>query len=817
MSGALNALQFRSAERAYPYVEEPADAHFQAFEYLKAEFRGPISTRSNEGSWEPLGPWNTAGRMLSLAIHPDRPHTILAGSASGGLWRSNSFGADTSWQRISTGYPVTSVGAVAMATEDPDILLIGTGEVYNGERSGDGAAYRSTRGFPGIGMLKSEDNGFSWDIVLDWTRDQNQGVHHIQFGYKNDSLVYAATTKGVYISKDRGNTWSQSLDVTMFNDISISPDNDSIAIAVAGNFDSPDKGIYVTFDAGDSWTKATGDIPDFNGKGRLDFANSDAGVAYASIGDGFSTSGPMATWTLRTDDYGLTWEEVSDVDFSRWQGWFAHDIAVDPTDSETIIGIGIYIHKSEMGGDQFEQVTRNPQVTQGRPPVGGPDGPLHYTHVDHHAVIYHPTDHDTVLVANDGGVFFSWDGGLSWESRNGGLQTTQFYNGISVNDQDLDFMIGGLQDNNSVIYDGTKAWTRTLGGDGSWTAQDPNRPSTVFASYQWLNIFRSRDGGDRWMRLVTLRPQDNPTFIAPFVLHPIETNVVYAATNYVYRSEDQGDNWLPTNGDMPLNDSDPVYSLAVAPSDVDVVYAGTAPLSSESSLWMTTDGGDSWNRVGEGILPDRYPVDIAVDPNDASRAIVTYSGYGTGHVFITEDYGATWDDITGSLPDLPTNAVIIDDRYPNHIYVGNDISIFFSQNGGATWEELKDGLPEAFIVSDLKISSDNRKLFMSTHGNGAYMRDLIEPISTSTNTIKEVDFIIYPTISHEGLWTVRSKTSSSATVQLIDLNGRLIQQKNILGKTEVDMKSDNLGSGSYIIRVTDDDSGHSFEQVVFKK
>lgn len=813
----MNALQYRSQERAYPNDEEPNGAHFEAYKYLEDEFRGKIRTRSNEGGWEAIGPWNTAGRMLSLAIHPERPNTILVGSASGGLWRSETFGADTSWQKISTGYPVTSVGAVAIATSDPDILLIGTGEVYNGERSGDGAAYRSTRGFPGIGILKSEDNGDSWELVLDWTRDQNQGVHHIQFGYNNDSLVYAATTDGVYISRDRGNTWSLSLDVSMFNDVSVSPDNDSIAIAVAGNFDSPDKGIYVTFDAGASWTKATGEIPDFNGKGRLDFARNVSGVAYASIGDGFSTSGPMATWTLRTDDYGLTWEEVSDVDYSRWQGWFAHDIAVDPTDSETIIGIGIYIHKSEMGGDQFEQVTRNPQVTQGRPPVGGPDGPLHYTHVDHHAVIYHPIDHDTVIVANDGGIFFSWDGGLSWESRNGGLQTTQFYNGISVNDQTTEFMIGGLQDNNSVIYDGSKAWTRTLGGDGAWTAQDADNPTTVFASYQFLNIFRSRDLGRNWRRLISLRPQDNPTFIAPFVLHPVETNVIYAATNLVYRSDDQGENWLPTNGDEPLSGNDPIYSMDVAPSDVDVVYAGTAPFNGPSSLWMTSDGGVNWERVGEGVLPDRYPVDITVDPNDAGRAIVTYSGYGTGHVFITEDFGETWDDITANLPDLPTNAAVIDDRYPTHIYVGNDISIFFSQNGGATWDEINEGLPEAFIVSDLKISSDTRKLFMSTHGNGAYMRDLMEPISTSLEEWEGQELDIFPTASADGRWTVRSDKAMSATIQLMDINGRMIQEKQVLSRPEMVISDDHLVKGTYIIKVIDKQSGRSTEQVVFKK
>jgi len=816
-NGALEALQMFADQRAYPNDNLPKSSYYDAFEYVQTNFKQTSQLRGSNSEWEAIGPWNTAGRMLALAIHPDQPSVIWAGSASGGLWKTEEFGVDTSWERVPTGYPVNGVSAVALSPNDADVILIGTGEVYNLERSGDGAAYRSTRGTPGIGLLRSEDGGVSWELAIDWTRDQNQGVNHIAFDPVNPDLAFAATTDGIYKSIDNGKSWSKKLDVAMATDIDVSPSNPNQIIAGCGNFDTDKKGIYYSSDGGETWLVSGGDIPDFHGKIRLTFSQNDPGVAYASIGDGFSPSDTTATWTLRTANFGQTWTEVSTVDYSRWQGWFAHDIAVDPNDSDIFIGIGIYIHKSKNAGVDVRQVTMNPQVTKGQPPVAGPDGPEDYTHVDHHTVIYHPSHHDTVLVACDGGVFFSSNGGETWQSRNGGLQTVQFYNGIAIDPSREDWILGGMQDNHSIHFDGNFAWTRKLGGDGSWAAIDPRDPDVFFASFQWLNVFKSRNRGQQWQKVLGTETFENPAFIAPYVMHPSTPDVMYAASNYVKLSGDAGESWSFTNNNQPINGNNPIISMDVAPSDLGVVYVGTAPFDSASSVWLTDNAGDSWAQVGEDVLPDRYPMDIAVDPNDAGRAVVVYSGYGSGHVFLTENFGKDWEDITANLPDLPTQAVAIDGKNRHQIYIGNDIGVFYSINSGKTWHMMDEGMPETVIVNDLKISNTTEKIVAATHGNGMYISDLIDPLTTSHDDIATHDWLVYPTlISTESTLNFTPSSKSVISISWYNLGGQfLFQEKINAGQNQ--FRVPELSTGNYFIRMEDEKGHHINIQQVIKQ
>jgi len=401
-------------------------------------------------------------------------------------------------------------------------------------------------------------------------------------------------------------------------------------------------------------------------------------------------------------------------------------VGVDPTDSSKVICGGIDIWKSTTGGTNLRQKSYWNKWTFGKTPAGGPEGPGDYAHADHHAIAYHPANPRMIYFATDGGVFRSLDGGESFEGLNGGLQTTQFYGGYTSSASDSLLAIGGMQDNATAIYDGSLEWIRVLGGDGAMTAIAPNNPQIMYGSSQYLSLRRSLDRGSTW---TSISPPSSTTtaFVGPFLLHPTVPDLLYAARDRVYRSFNRGSSWQTLNSNRSL-DQNPVLSLAVSRATPDTIYAATAPESWKAGIFVSTNGGGTWENITRD-LPDRYYLEIAVDPHRASIAYVSLGGFGTSHLFKTTNTGKSWIDIGAKLPDVPTSAIAIDPIYPHHVYIGNDLGVYLTTNRGTTWHSLNDGLPDAVMVSDLSISTSNRKLRAVTHGNGVYETSLLTPFT----------------------------------------------------------------------------------------
>ncbi len=724
ISGAKKALDFWSAQRAYPGKTIPDEGHYAAYE-TAGQAVAEIGFRAEPVElWRAIGPTNLGGRTLAVAFNPLNPNTIYAGSASGGLWRSFSGGRGVdAWERISTGYPVLGVSSIAFAPADSGTIYIGTGEVYSYQNVGYGAAYRSTRGTYGIGILKTTNGGVSWEKSLDWSYNQTRGVWAVKLNPLNPNTVWAGTTEGTYKSTDAGGTWNRKHDVVMVMDLALSPADTNIVFAACGNFESEGYGIYRTTDGGGAWTKLGDDLPVvFKGKAQLAVCESAPHNVYVSIGNGFS-SWDGYSWLCKSTDDGDTWDVVSQKDYSKWQGWFSHDVAVNPSDPNEVFAVGIDIWKSTTGGSDLSQVSSNTWYT-GRVPPEGPEGPPTYSHCDHHDVIYHPTDPDVVYFGNDGGIFRTMDGGNTFESCNGGFQTGQFYAGFSSSATDSLLAMGGFQDNGSAIYDGSEVWlVKVIGGDGSWTAIDPVNPYTMYGSYQYLGLLKSTNAGGSWDYLPVPGSSRLTCFIAPYLLAYDDPQVIYGGRDIVYKSTNGGYDWTPTNGGATL-DTNPVLAMAISHQDQNVVYAATAPYYTRPGAFRTTNGGDDWTDI-TGNLPDRYPGDMAVDPTNDATVYIAFSGFGSSHLFKSVDGGDTWDDIGTGLPDVPTSAVAVDPLYPDHIYVGNDIGVFVSLDGGDNWYSLRAGLPKALIVLDLSISPMNRILRLASHGNGAYEHRLL--------------------------------------------------------------------------------------------
>lgn len=803
-SGAYEALNFLSQQRTYPYEHLPEEAYFAAWNEAKKMLDNEKNNPPTD-PWTTMGPHNRGGRTLALEINPQNDQTLWVGSASGGLWRSYTGGHGAlAWDQVDTGFPILGVSSIAFAPGDSTVMYIGTGEVYNVEAAGTGAAFRRQRGSYGMGILKSVDGGATWEISLDWTYNQERGIWMIKVSPLNPNLVYAATTEGVYRSIDAGANWEQIHDIAMVTDILVHPENDSVLIASCGNFASTGFGIYKTVDAGASWTKITSSLPTYyEGKTQLAAAPSDPDIVYASIGNGFSPSQGGASWLCRSEDFGTSWTVQTTQDYSRYQGWFSHDVAVSPTNPNVLTVIGINVWRSINGGVNLLN--------------GGS------VHVDCHDVKYHPTDPAIVYVVSDGGVYCSENGGGNFQELNGGYQTAQFYNGFSNSFQDSTVCIGGLQDNGTIVWDGALSWNHVFGGDGSWTAIDPNNDNIVFASSQYLNMGRSTNGPAGFS---SASPAGSSTyvtaFIAPFVIGTSNSNVLYAGRSVVYKTMNQGQTWTATNGGAEL-DGNPVLSMEVSPQNTDVVYAGTAPSNTGPGLFVTTDGGDNWIDV-TGDLPNRFPMDVTVDPTNEAIAYVVYSGFNTGHVFRTTDYGGTWTDITGNLPDVPTNAVIVDPIFPNNIYVGNDLGVFASVDDGNTWEAYQDGLPRAVMVFDLKISPSNRKLRIATHGNGAFQRNLLEMelVAVEDPLGKELALMIHifpnPASSQTRIQYELAQRSQ-VKLQLLDTKGRIIKSifngSQNSGSQEIDLNISDLPAGSYLVQLVAEEQVSTRKLVVY--
>lgn len=714
LPGSFRSMQYMNLVRTYPGREIPEDGYTRAFEYSQ---RVLSSHLRYEDEWIPMGPGNIGGRTLDIAINPLNPNTIYAASASGGLWRSYSGGiGENAWERISFGYPALAIAAVEISPADTSILFAGTGECYGNGTYFPSVSFRATRGLNGMGILKSVDNGLTWEKSLDWSYHQSRGIQRIKFNPDNPNAVWAATTEGTYRSYNLGETWELVHDVPMATDIVINPRDTGTVFIACGGMYSEGHGIYRTKNGGSSWEYmdlgSSGGPSTFGGKARIAMAPSVPNLIYASIGLSQSY-GAEATWLCASPDNGDNWSVVNTLDYSRFQGWYSHYVAVSPVDENKLYCGGVDFYQSENGGTTLT-------LDQGQ--INNwfhPD----WLHSDHHDFEFHPYNPDIIYFAHDGGIHRTDDGGENFYSCNWGYQTAQFYPGFTCSQTNPELATGGLQDNFSCIYRGDYYWDRVVGGDGSWSALNQDNNYTIYNSYQYLNILRSDDGGNYYYN-ISPPNQGNVNFIAPYMLSPVDNQTMYAATSRVYRSTNGGYNWTGTNSSSQFNNN-PVIAMGLSATSADVVYVATMPWYTDPQVFKTINGGEEWINITSN-LPNLHPTDIHVDVNDHNRVYITLGGFGGSHLYKTENGGLTWQNIGSSLPDIPGWSVITDPELPNNIYYGNEFGIYASVDGGESWALFNKGLGDGVFAMDLKICSENRMLRVATHGNGVYERGLID-------------------------------------------------------------------------------------------
>ncbi len=779
-SGAGQAIDQWIAVRFSENTQVSANALVDANLKIKSNFRA-----QDKAKWKAIGPKNIGGRTLCLAFHPTDPNVIYAGSASGGLWKTSSAGIGYhGWVQVPISLPVYSIASILISPRNPDIIFIGTGEVYNKSNSIPGIVDRHLRGTYGMGILKSYDGGRTWDQVLKLSNSIITGVQDMKFDPFDDQIVYAATTQGLYKSTDGGLKWILIHDVPMAVDIEVNYTNPEILFVTHGSFnDQSISGIYKSNNSGGHFVKLTNGLPaTYSGKAKIDISRSNPSIMYASVADESRSIG-----LYKSIDAGLTWDLMNTKDVAGVQGWYSHDVAIHPTNPKFISYAGINVFISDNSGTNFINATSWDAGDMGRIPVGGPEGDTTiYVHADVHGTYFNPHKPDEIFFATDGGIFVGMNQGAQFHGRNGGYQTTQFYANFSASRTDPQFAIGGMQDNGTAIFDGNDGWIKVIGGDGMSTAINFNE-TIIYGSYQYFGLNKSTDKGKSFEYI---RPNNNIlyteqiAFNTPYEITPSNPSALYAGGQRIYINENNGNpnSWRPLH-EFVLDANATTLALAVSPADPLLIFVSTFPLNNKTvpKLFKSTNGGITWQHISN--LPETTVMDISFDPNNANTLYLAYSGFTeNSHVFKSVDAGRTWENIDHGLPNVPTNCIAINPKKSNEIYVGNDLGVFVSENSGKTWEKFTSGLPNTTMVMSLSITPTPGLgiIKVATHGNGVYESPLADfSIVTKEITNPLLSNLILSPNPADNFIAVNTffKQSANYRISISDLHGRTMLEK----------------------------------------
>jgi len=817
-SGADNQMEMWFQARAYPdpsYMNEKFQRGWTQFQQLRDNNTLSRMDGITAANWTSLGPSTTiGGRILCIAIDPSNSNNLWAGSASGGLWRS--INAGSSWAPVITNLPLLGVSSILINPSNANIIYAATGEVYRVDTSNTGFNVWKTRGTYGIGIIKSTDGGTTWSQVLSKNTSQLFGVQMLEFDPTNSNTIYACATDGLYRSTNSGTDWTKILNKTYVTDVAINPSNTNQLVVGVGNMVNADKGVYRSTDGNNTsptWTKITSGLPaSFNGFIRLDNVGSTRLVASIGRSD-VSTQQEIYLST----NFGSTWIAKNSSHHCQYQYWFSHDVAINPSNLNQFV----------MGGVPLYRYTSS-STTNGngsRTSIGS------NVHSDIHDVEFDPRNSSIIYVATDGGVYKSVNSGSSFSNINNGLSATQFYASIATSPTDPNAMIGGLQDNGVVRYNGS-TWSTAFGGDGGPCAISPNG-TTVLASNDAKSVRRSTTGitgsYSSVMSSWAFVADDRTGFMAPVAISKSNPLYMYCASDNIHISTNGGSTWTNTSYSTANKYIEQQrktgIALAVSPVNNNKLYVSTSPfaqnttndylyVNGQPNVFKTTTPATVPYTSIKGSLPDRFVMDFAISATNDDSVFVVLGGFGTSHAYVTGNGGASWTNIGAALPDVPFNAILIDPIDPQVLYAGCDLGVFVSPDRGNTWIDYNTGFWDATLVMDLQATADN-KIIAATHGKGVFKSDrfggaIAKTITTSyTGSIRLLSNPFVQEIKME----IGQTAGNRVQLNLYNMNGQLISKRDFQGAAGSTIFTidglGNLSRGIYVVEAVIGNKRHS--------
>jgi len=805
-------------QRTYPSVSIPPDARLKAWK-SRTEFRlnSTVVGQATQ-TWRPIGPtatvsvwypwWGlTSGRVNSIAVAPKNPRVVLAGSSSGGIWRSTDGGE--SFVPVSDEHVDLAVGSITFSKSNPSIVYAGMGDFR--------------QGYLGSGVLKSTDEGATWVRISNNSLPSPGTISKLEIDPADPDRVYVAqysrvsgdkvTSSGIYLSTDGGVKWTRTF-AGAPRDLVIHPGDWRTLYAGLSRIDKdvdPPLGLYRSTDAGSSWSMVF-EAPPYELNKRRDFrvAVSPANPQKLYTYFGGSSAASSEAHLRSSTDGGASWTEHSLATVDTAQLGYNTYLFADARDAQIVYLGSRDLFRSTDGGESWTNLTRN-FYDSGQGFTYAPGGSA--THTDQHALAFSPASPNEYYLGNDGGVSKTTDGGSTFNSLNATLNLTQFI-GIAVHPVNPAMSYGGSQDNGTQQrLAGSMSWQEVLLGDGGHIVINPLDPSMVFMTYIRGDIYRYVNDGQTMELQIGYNEIfgenfDPPriAFYPPFVGNGVDATL-YFGTWRLFISNNLGNSWVAPSGFLDLTKGttgsgrDVLSSIAVARANTDVIYTG----SSQGRAMVSTNGGRSWTDITDG-LPNRSITSITVDPSNSAVAYLTVSGFGSGHVFRTADAGATWKDISNDLPNIPANVLLVDRNNSETLYLGTDIGVFRSTSRGASWKAFNRGLPPV-IVHDL-VQHPTGLIQVATYGRGAYeLKENEPPVITSVSfdgkkqlTIKGAAFGESPTVRING--EDRSSKIASNSDASILLFGKIKKLGIRSGENIVQVVTDGLSSNVFTISLT---------------
>ncbi len=657
---------------------------FLAFQQARRQM---LLEKATAWQWTERGPGNIGGRTRAVVVHPKNKNIWWAGAVGGGVWKTEDAGAH--WRPVTDDMPVISVCTIAVCDSLPNVLYAGTGEGFgNYDR------------VIGDGIFKSTDGGESWTQLTATAGNYDfRYVNRLVVHPFHPDTVLAATNAGVFRSLDGGATWEQVLDAGgRVLQLIANPKNFNTLFAAVNA-----KGIYKSRNLGQTWQYVSEEIQNHK-RIEMAIAPSDTNVLYAAAVNDNSGLGGF----YQSTDAGESWTNLGT--YPNWlgkQGWYDNALAVHPFRSDVVFvgGIDLYQVQVKSGSMTATQISS----------WWGGNG-LPYVHADQHAITPIPRADSTfaLIAGNDGGIFYSADGGVNWEARNNQYSVTQYYD--AARHPFLEQYIGGTQDNGTSISpvnsNGASNWQHVIGGDGFDCAWDYFDPYNVYGTLYDSRIFKSTDGGNTFQSINNGLPESN-IFHTPLEMDPFNPDKLFtiSESNKIYITYNGGQSWKGFPVD--LNGAS-LVKISVSRADSSVVWIA----STSAYINVSQDGGKTFQKAATpSNSPQGYVLNIATNPMDSASAIVTFGVSGFGKVFRTRDFGQTWEDLTNNLPDVPVHCALYMPYDTTQIWLGTDIGLFISTDNGQTWQFASGSLP-AVSIRRLKIY--NKEIIAATHGRGVW-------------------------------------------------------------------------------------------------
>jgi PKD repeat protein/photosystem II stability/assembly factor-like uncharacterized protein len=687
-------------QRVDEHGNKPKPGHVLR-EYQRYMEQNKSAALADENHWDELGPVqmpsngtgqpNGLGRINCIGFHPSNASILYVGAASGGVWKTTNHGS--SWTPLTDTLPTLAVSSIVVDYSDDSTVFLGTGD-----RDGSDA--------PGRGVWVSNNAGKSWNSLNSGMG--NRVVGRLLQNPQNSDVLIAATNAGIYKSYNKGQSWTRkSSNTSHYKDLEYNPNDTNILYATAsGDF-------YRSVNGGESWSVVTSGLPSSN-RMVIGVTPDDANVVYVLAANQrtfkglYLSTNSGASFSTRSTSPNIM-DYSSTGSGTGGQAWYDLCIAIDPDNETVVYAGGVNIFKSTNSGSSW--AINAHWVGSGAPDI----------HADQHELEWSPVN-GNLYSCNDGGLYYSTNGS-SWTDISSGLAIAQIYK-IGQSTKTKNLVINGYQDNGTSEYTGS--WRTVIGGDGMECLVDPTSDTYKYGSLYYGDIRRSTGG---WYGTITNSINETGEWVTPYVLEEGNSNVMYAGFKSLWKSTNvkaastSSVSWTKISSTLGASSSNGIRVLETSPADKDLMYIAVE----DNSLHRTDNlrsATPSFTSLKASLPTNTWPRDIEADPKDANKVYIVQSN----NIYYSSNKGASWTDISGTLPNVSMNCIVIDSSSQGNIYVGSDMGVFFKGHWMSDWVSFNGGMPYTAEVTELEIyyHEDRSKSVIraATYGRGLWSSPL---------------------------------------------------------------------------------------------